>query len=152
MGEKCQHPNDRTGQDRAGSRPQEVCPGCLSAWGSELCCVARCSTVNGRTLSWDGRRGCLQLLVVLLLVQEKKGDMISSFRYPPWSSASASSASSLSWHQPPTPWLHLPLAKPQWSQSTHCVPGAGPGVVGGTWKGGPGLCARGVSHQAGETP
>ena len=109
-------------------------------------------TVNGRTSSWDGRQGCFQLLVVTLLVQGKKGDRISGFRYPPWSSASPSSASSLSWHQPPTPWLHLPLAKPQWSQSTYCVLGAGPGTVGGTWKGGPGLCARGVSHPAGRRP
>ena len=61
-------------------------------------------------LGWEA--GCFQLLGVVLLVQEKKGDRISGFRYPPWSSASTSSASSLSWHQPPTPRLHLPLAKP----------------------------------------
>lgn len=145
MGEKCQHPNNRTGQDRAGSTPQEVCPGCLSAWGSELCFVVRMLRCKWQDLELGWEAGCFQLLVVVLLVQEKKGDRISGFRYPPWSSASASSASSLSWHQPPTPWFapalgqatvvtEHPLCARRW---TRC---GGGNLEGRAWS----LCSRGV--------
>lgn len=144
MGEKCQHPNNRTGQDRAGSTPQEVCPGCLSAWGSELCFVVRMLRCKWQDLELGWEAGCL------CRRRRETGSVASDTHLgaPP---APAVPALCLGINPQP-PGLHLPLAKPQWSQSTHCVPGPGPGVVGGTWKGGPGLCARGVSHEAVETP